>query len=142
MKNDTAELILADYDSKNITVSGAMDRVDALIQSRIKDWNKNGANSNKQLESRIKQSKVIDGIYAKYIADSVRVGGLHAWFNAKQSLATELVRMMTEALGEDYVFERAKEDYLPSVYQFLKGKNELRQETRTRLTAIIERELK
>ena len=34
--------------------------------------------------------------------------------------------VVREAIGENYVFERPKNDYLPNVYNFLKGKNELR----------------
>lgn len=37
-----------------------------------------------------------------------------------------------ELIGEDYVFDRPKDDYLPNVYTHLKAKNELRQEIRER----------
>lgn len=39
---------------------------------------------------------------------------------------------VTQVIGEDYAFERPKEDYLPNVYIHLKAKNELRAVQRNR----------
>jgi hypothetical protein len=38
-----------------------------------------------------------------------------------------------EAIGENYIFDRLKEDYLPNTYHFLKGKNDLRDDLKTKL---------
>lgn len=46
-----------------------------------------------------------------------------------------------KVIGKNYKFTRPKEDYLPEVYQFIKGKNELRQEQRKALKTIKERYL-
>ena len=47
-----------------------------------------------------------------------------------------LKEVSEEVIGEDYVLERPKEDYLPNVYIHLKAKNELRAEQRIKLDAI------
>ena len=56
----------------------------------------------------------------------------------EQSLATELVGMLKEAVGED---DEEPYDEGSTFWKKIRNRNELRQEIHTRLTAIIEREL-
>lgn len=50
-----------------------------------------------------------------------------------------LLREISEyVIGENYMFERPKEDYLPNVYRWLSAKNELRTEQNKRLKEWLE----
>lgn len=47
----------------------------------------------------------------------------------------ELIKRDVERfiIGKDYIFDRVKRDYLVTVYNYLKGKNDLRAEQRRNL---------
>ncbi len=103
-----------------------------------------------------KHSNVVGGLVDKLVYEKLPIKATEIGWEAigedvedfKQSLATELVRMMEEALGEDETehpdwcgtYEPASEHTVCSCGLY--SRNELRAETRTRLTAIIERELR
>lgn len=46
----------------------------------------------------------------------------------------QVIAWALEAVGEDFVFDRPRHDYLPNVYLYAKAKNELRAEIRAKLT--------
>ncbi len=89
-------------------------------------------------------SKVIDEILINYWNGTINPDS-RKWLMdkendlklVKQSLAIELVRMLEEALGENQKINSVDE-----VAAYKAERNKWRNETRTRLTAIIERELK
>jgi len=49
--------------------------------------------------------------------------------------------ILTEVIGEDFVFDRPQDDYLPNVFEFLMGKNELRAEQRYALAKLFNKEI-
>lgn len=56
----------------------------------------------------------------------------HFWNKRMREAKTAICDyFLKEVIGDDYVFERLKDDYLPNTYIHLKAKNELRAEQRS-----------
>lgn len=53
---------------------------------------------------------------------------------SQDEFKAEIKQLFLSIVGDDYVFQRPKESYLPNVYIHLKAKNELRQQLRTTIT--------
>ncbi len=94
-----------------------------------------------------KNSNVIDKILDDLIYDTPNQYGYPPDFEpdlskAKQLLATELVRMVEEVLGEGEKYKTDMAGWGNDPKNICRThRNQLRAEIRTRLTAIIEREL-
>ena len=58
-------------------------------------------------------------------------------FGAREMRQVLYQLILDGVIGEDYMFDRPQDEYLPNVYQFLKGKNELREHQRLALAKLF-----
>ena len=82
--------------------------------------------------------KILDKMLDDFVATDYAVGlpsrvPKSEWQTVKQTAHQAILNLVERVIGEDYIFERPKGDYLPNVYRRLSAKNELRAEQRQRL---------